>query len=78
MTVERVRPSASSYVDVLDRVLDKGIVIEASLHISLAGLDLITVEARVIIASIQTYLEHRPALDGAAMIAKRSWMFDPV
>ena len=52
--VERGRPSAN-VIDVLDRVLDKGIVIEAWLRLSLAGIDLITVEGHFIVASIATY-----------------------
>jgi gas vesicle structural protein len=45
-------------VDVLERVLDKGIVIDAWLRLSVAGISIITVEARVIVASIETYLKH--------------------
>ncbi len=41
----------------LDRVLDKGIVIDAWVRVSLAGIDLTTVEARVVVASIDTYLK---------------------
>jgi gas vesicle structural protein len=55
MAVERVS-GGSSLIDVLDRVLDKGIVIDAWVRISLVGIDLITVEARVVVASIDTYL----------------------
>ena len=46
----------ASVIDVLDRVLDKGIVIDAWVRVSLVGIDLLTVEARVVIASITTYL----------------------
>jgi hypothetical protein len=49
---------AASLVDVLDRVLDKGIVIDAWVRVSVVGLDLLTVEARVVVASIETYLRH--------------------
>ena len=56
MTVERA-PSASSLIDVLDRVLDKGIVIDAWVRVSVVGIDLITVEARVVVASISTLLK---------------------
>ena len=49
MAVERVS-SGSSLIDVLDRVLDKGIVIDAWVRISLVGIDLITVEARVVVS----------------------------
>src|SRR5438128_11147072 len=52
--VVRVGPS---HVDVLDRVLDKGIVIDAWLRVSLVGIELVTVDARVVVASIATYLE---------------------
>ncbi len=51
MAVERA-PGGTSLIDVLDRVLDKGIVIDAWVRISLVGIDLITVEARVVVASI--------------------------
>lgn len=49
-------------IDVLDRVLDKGIVIDAWVRISLVGIDLITVEARVVVASIDTYLKYAEAV----------------
>src|SRR5437660_10171034 len=55
MGIERA-PGGSSLIDVLDRVLDKGIVIDAWVRISLVGIELITVEARVVVASIDTYL----------------------
>ena len=50
MAVERAA-GGSSLIDVLDRVLDKGIVIDAWVRVSLVGIDLITVEARVVVAS---------------------------
>ncbi len=49
-------------IDVLDRVLDKGIVIDAWVRISLVGIDLITIEARVVVASIDTYLKYAEAV----------------
>ena len=61
MSVERAS-TASSFTDVLDRVLDKGIVIDAWVRVSLVGIDLITVEARVVVASIETYLRYSDAL----------------
>jgi hypothetical protein len=57
MAVERT-PGGTSLIDVLDRVLDKGIVIDAWVRVSLVGIDLITVEARVVVASIDTYLKY--------------------
>src|ERR1700682_3894020 len=64
MAVER-SPSGSSLIDVLDRVLDKGIVIDAWVRVSLVGIDLITVEARVVVASIHTYLKYSEAVGQA-------------
>jgi gas vesicle structural protein len=61
MAVERA-PSGSSLIDVLDRVLDKGIVIDAWVRVSLVGIDFVTVEARIIVASIDTYLKYSEAV----------------
>ena len=61
MAVERA-PSGSSLIDVLDRVLDKGIVIDAYVRVSLVGIDLVSVEARIVVASVETYLKYADAL----------------
>jgi len=61
MAVER-HQGGTSLIDVLDRILDKGIVIDAWVRVSLVGIDLITVEARVVVASIDTYLRYADAL----------------
>ena len=61
MPVERTA-GGTSLIDVLDRVLDKGIVIDAWVRVSLVGIDLITVEARVVVASIDTYLKYSEAV----------------
>ena len=61
MPVERAS-GGTSLIDVLDRVLDKGIVIDAWVRVSLVGIDLITVEARVVVASIDTYLKYSEAV----------------
>jgi hypothetical protein len=61
MAVERT-PGGTSLIDVLDRVLDKGIVIDAWVRVSLVGIDLITVEARVVVASIDTYLKYSESI----------------
>lgn len=61
MALERT-PSGSSLIDVLDRVLDKGIVIDAWVRVSLVGIDLLTVEARIVVASIDTYLKYSEAV----------------
>jgi gas vesicle structural protein len=67
--VERA-PGGTSLIDVLDRILDKGIVIDAWVRVSLVGIDLITVEARVVVASIDTYLRYAEAMGITAPVAR--------
>ena len=69
MAVERAA-GGTSLIDVLDRVLDKGIVIDAWVRVSLVWIDLITVEARVVVASIDTYLKYSEAV-GSSLPASR-------
>ncbi len=70
MTIERTPPRAS-LIDVLDRVLDKGIIIDAWVRLSLAGLDLIAIDARIVVASIGTYLEQAESLRRLDVMARR-------
>jgi gas vesicle structural protein len=60
MAIERA--GGTSLVDVLDRVLDKGVIIDATVRVSLVGFEVITVEARVIVASINTFLDYAEAM----------------
>jgi hypothetical protein len=76
MAVERSQ-GGSSLIDVLDRVLDKGIVIDAWVRVSLVGIDLITVEARVVVASIDTYLKYSEAVGQVAPVAKPVAALEP-
>ena len=71
MPVERAS-GGTSLIDVLDRVLDKGIVIDAWVRVSLVGIDLITVEARVVVASIDTYLKYSEAVGQSAPVAGKA------
>jgi hypothetical protein len=58
-----------STIDVLDRVLDKGIVIDYWARISVLGVDLLTtIEARVVVASFHTYLHHAEAIRSIASL----------
>lgn len=52
----------SSLAEVIDRILDKGVVIDAFARVSLVGIELITVEARVVIASVDTWLRYAEAV----------------
>jgi hypothetical protein len=76
MPVERTS-GGTSLIDVLDRVLDKGIVIDAWVRVSLVGIDLITVEARVVVASIDTYLKYSEAVGTVAPVAKPALALEP-
>jgi hypothetical protein len=51
-----------NFLDVLDRVLDKGIVIDGWGRVALAGIDLIGIDGWVVVASIQTYLQYADSL----------------
>jgi hypothetical protein len=51
-------PDVSSLAEVLDRILDKGVVVDAWARISLVGIEILTVEARVVVASVDTYLHY--------------------
>ncbi|MCA2693917.1 MULTISPECIES: gas vesicle structural protein GvpA, partial [unclassified Microcystis] len=54
--------SSSSLAEVIDRILDKGIVIDAWARVSLVGIELLAIEARVVIASVETYLKYAEAV----------------
>ena len=54
--------TSTSVIDVLDHILDKGVVIDAWVRVSVAGIDLLTVEARIVVASIDTYLNSAEAV----------------
>jgi hypothetical protein len=69
LQVQRASGS-TSVLDVLDRVLDKGIVIDAWLRVSLMGIDLITIDARVVVASIETYQHQIGEINLRSMAAK--------
>src|SRR5438132_12703806 len=55
------RPSPTGLADVIDTILDKGLVIDAYVRVSLVGIELLTVDARVVVASVDTYLRFAEA-----------------
>jgi hypothetical protein len=57
------RSSPSGLYDVLDLILDKGLVIDVFLRVSLVGIELLTVDARIVIASVDTYLRFAEAVN---------------
>ena len=61
MAVEKTIAS-SSLVEVVDRILDKGIVVDAWVRASLVGIELLAIEARVVAASVETFLKYAEAV----------------
>jgi hypothetical protein len=57
------RPSSASLGDVIDTILDKGLVIDAYVRVSLVGIELLTVDARIVVASVDTYLRFAEAVN---------------
>jgi gas vesicle structural protein len=68
MAVEKAIGS-SSLVEVIDRVLDKGVVVDAWVRVSLVGIEILAIEARVVVASVETYLKYAEAIGLTATAA---------
>lgn len=60
---------SSSLAEVVDRILDKGIVVDAWARVSLVGIEILAVEARVVVASVDTYLKYAEAVGLTATAA---------
>jgi gas vesicle structural protein len=54
--------ASSSLAEVIDRILDKGVVVDLFARVSLVGIELLAIEARVVIASVETYLKYAEAV----------------
>jgi gas vesicle structural protein len=57
------RPRPSGLADVVDVILDKGLVIDAFVRVSLIGIEILTIDARIVIASVDTYLRFAEAVN---------------
>ncbi|MFI5718666.1 gas vesicle protein GvpJ [Nocardia sp. NPDC051750] len=57
------RPNSSGLAEVVDTILDKGLVVDAFVRVSLVGIELLTIDARVVVASVDTYLRFAEAVD---------------
>ena len=57
------RPRPSGLADVIDVILDKGLVIDAYVRVSLIGIEILTIDARIVIASVDTYLRFAQAVN---------------
>src|SRR5689334_23283045 len=61
MAIEKATAS-SSLAEVIDRILDKGVVIDAFVRISLVGIELLSIEVRAVVASVETWLKYAEAI----------------
>jgi hypothetical protein len=68
MAVEKTNAS-SSLVEVVDRILDKGVIIDAWVRLSLVGIELLAIEARAVLASVETFLKYAEAVGLTAQAA---------
>ena len=57
------RGSSSGLADVIDTILDKGLVIDAFVRVSLVGIELLTIDVRIVVASVDTYLRFAEAVN---------------
>ena len=57
------RPAPSSLADVINTILDKGLVIDIYVRVSLVGIEILTIDARIVIASVDTYLRFAEAVN---------------
>ena len=57
------RPQPTGLADVIDSILDKGLVIDAYIRVSLVGIELLTIDARIVVASVDTYLRFAEAVN---------------
>ena len=68
MAVEKTIAS-SSMVEVIDRILDKGVVVDAWVRVSLVGIELLAIEARCVVAGVETFLKYAEAVGLTAAAA---------
>jgi hypothetical protein len=68
MAVEKAIGS-TSLAEVIDRILDKGIVVDAWVRLSVVGIEILALEARAVVASVETYLKYAEAIGLTATAA---------
>jgi len=64
-----VPPAPISVLEVLDRILDKGVVVDVFARVSLVGIELLTIEARVVVASVESYLKYAERIHEIGLVA---------
>ena len=72
------RPQPSGLAEVVDLILDKGLVIDAYIRVSLVGIEVLTIDARIVIASVDTYLRFAEAVNRLDLAAQGKDLTDVV
>jgi hypothetical protein len=70
--------SPSGLADVIDTILDKGLVIDAYIRVSLVGIEVLTIDARVVVASVETYLRFSEAVNRLDISQEKAGLSDLV
>lgn len=68
------RPDSSSLAEVLDRILDKGLVVDIWARVSVVGIEILTVEARIVAASVDTFLHYAQGISMVEMASEEGSM----
>jgi gas vesicle structural protein len=71
-------PSPSGLADVIDTILDKGLVIDAYVRVSLVGIEVLTIDARIVVASVDTYLRFAEAVNRLDIAKEKTGLPDLV
>ncbi len=71
-------PSPSGLAEVVDLILDKGLVIDAYVRVSLVGIELLTIDARIVVASVDTYLRFAEAVNRLDLSAQGEGLPDMI
>ena len=72
------RPAPSGLAEVVDLILDKGLVIDAYVRVSLVGIEVLTIDARIVIASVDTYLRFAEAVNRLDLAAQSRGLPDMI
>ena|SRR5579871_5592823 len=72
------RPSPTGLAEVIDTILDKGLVIDAYVRVSLVGIEVLTIDARVVVASVDTYLRFAEAVNRLDLSSQKQGLPDLV
>jgi gas vesicle structural protein len=72
------RPAPSALAEVVDLILDKGLVIDAYVRVSLVGIEVLTIDARIVIASVDTYLRFAEAVNRLDLAAQSRGLPDMI